>query len=437
MSTLRHALAWAMDHDPAMALRLALAQEQWWQIRGRLTSQAPLLAAVAEHADVGSDEWCAVRMCLGQAAGQLGDSAAALEHFTAVRDALEDTRRPASEAGPVLLSICLDGRSSTLLGMGRVDEAIDDGRRALDLARETGFPGLEAMALACLSGAAWQQRRPGRRPPARAPGAADARRDRRRAAADPQPDRDGDTDRGRRPGRRRADLHGSAGLEPGSGRPDESERPAVEHGDPRPADRPRRRRDGAPARAAPDRHADRAAADPARRPGLLRPSVRGHPAPGRGGHGVGGDVRTRRPLAAPAWVPESGRAGGFPAGSPPAARAGRDAGGRGAWRGHEPGHSRRVCPHARRCGAAAAGRGRSGGRRPADGRGPAAGLARLSPRERELVTLVAQGRTDAQIAAQLYITVRTVSSHLDRIRDKTGCRRRADLTRLALSAGLV
>jgi len=61
----------------------------------------------------------------------------------------------------------------------------------------------------------------------------------------------------------------------------------------------------------------------------------------------------------------------------------------------------------------------------------------LSPRERELVTLVAQGHTDAQIAAQLYITVRTVSSHLDRIRDKTGCRRRADLTRLALTAGLV
>jgi DNA-binding CsgD family transcriptional regulator len=71
---------------------------------------------------------------------------------------------------------------------------------------------------------------------------------------------------------------------------------------------------------------------------------------------------------------------------------------------------------------------------PPDG---AAVLARLSPRERELVTLVAQGRTDAQIAAQLYITVRTVGSHLDRVRDKTGCRRRADLTRMALSAGLV
>jgi DNA-binding CsgD family transcriptional regulator len=33
--------------------------------------------------------------------------------------------------------------------------------------------------------------------------------------------------------------------------------------------------------------------------------------------------------------------------------------------------------------------------------------------------------------------VRTVGSHLDRIRDKTGCRRRADLTRLPLQAGLV
>jgi len=65
------------------------------------------------------------------------------------------------------------------------------------------------------------------------------------------------------------------------------------------------------------------------------------------------------------------------------------------------------------------------------------GLDKLSPRERELLTLVARGRTDAQIAAQLQISVRTVSSHLDRIRGKTGCRRRADLTRLALRAGLI
>ena len=61
----------------------------------------------------------------------------------------------------------------------------------------------------------------------------------------------------------------------------------------------------------------------------------------------------------------------------------------------------------------------------------------LSARERELVTLVAQGLTDNEIAQRLYISIRTVRSHLDRIRDKTGCRRRAGLTRLALSTGLL
>jgi DNA-binding CsgD family transcriptional regulator len=65
------------------------------------------------------------------------------------------------------------------------------------------------------------------------------------------------------------------------------------------------------------------------------------------------------------------------------------------------------------------------------------GPAPLSRRERELVTLVAQGRTDAQIAGYLTISITTVRSHLERIRDKTGCRRRADLTRLALQDGLV
>ena len=67
----------------------------------------------------------------------------------------------------------------------------------------------------------------------------------------------------------------------------------------------------------------------------------------------------------------------------------------------------------------------------------APGPGTLSARERELVTLVAQGATNAQIAARLFISVRTVSSHLDRIRDKTGARRRADLTRLALSVGII
>ena len=64
-------------------------------------------------------------------------------------------------------------------------------------------------------------------------------------------------------------------------------------------------------------------------------------------------------------------------------------------------------------------------------------VARLSPRERELVGLVAGGFTDAQIAERLFISVRTVRSHLDRIRDKSGARRRAELTRLASAFGLI
>ena len=116
MASLRHfdaedatvscALAWAMDHDPGTALRLALALEPWWQIRGRLVGQAPLLAAVAEYAEPAGDEWCLARLGLGQAAGQSGDSAAALAHFTAVRDALQDPAYPDDAPGPWLLSLC-------------------------------------------------------------------------------------------------------------------------------------------------------------------------------------------------------------------------------------------------------------------------------------------------------------------------------------------
>jgi DNA-binding CsgD family transcriptional regulator len=63
-------------------------------------------------------------------------------------------------------------------------------------------------------------------------------------------------------------------------------------------------------------------------------------------------------------------------------------------------------------------------------------LTALSTREREVLTLVAAGRTDDRVAAELFISVKTVHSHLDRIRDKTGVRRRAELTRLAVRLGL-
>jgi hypothetical protein len=64
-----------------------------------------------------------------------------------------------------------------------------------------------------------------------------------------------------------------------------------------------------------------------------------------------------------------------------------------------------------------------------------AGAGRLA--DGAAVTLVGPERTEAQLALQLCMSVRTVCSHLDQIRDKTGCRLCAGLTRLALSAGLV
>jgi predicted ATPase/DNA-binding CsgD family transcriptional regulator len=74
---------------------------------------------------------------------------------------------------------------------------------------------------------------------------------------------------------------------------------------------------------------------------------------------------------------------------------------------------------------------------PAAGQDTADGSAGpLSEREREIVALVAGGATDAQIAERLFLSVNTVGSHLERIRDKTGVRRRAELVRYAIQAGI-
>jgi serine/threonine protein kinase len=48
-----------------------------------------------------------------------------------------------------------------------------------------------------------------------------------------------------------------------------------------------------------------------------------------------------------------------------------------------------------------------------------------------------QGHTDAEIAEQPHLSVRTVRSRVDQVRKKAACPRRADLIRLALQAGLV
>jgi DNA-binding CsgD family transcriptional regulator len=60
----------------------------------------------------------------------------------------------------------------------------------------------------------------------------------------------------------------------------------------------------------------------------------------------------------------------------------------------------------------------------------------LSAREREIVALLAGGASNARIAETLFVTPNTVRTHLDRIRDKTGARNRAELTRYAIQAGI-
>lgn len=60
----------------------------------------------------------------------------------------------------------------------------------------------------------------------------------------------------------------------------------------------------------------------------------------------------------------------------------------------------------------------------------------LSTRERQVLSLVAAGERDQDIAVTMQITIRTVRSYLDRIRDKTGRRRRPELTRFAIEEGL-
>ncbi len=61
-------------------------------------------------------------------------------------------------------------------------------------------------------------------------------------------------------------------------------------------------------------------------------------------------------------------------------------------------------------------------------------MERLTEREREILTLLAAGHQNRQIAAQLGISPRTVEVHKARIMEKLGCRSLADLIRMNLAA---
>jgi DNA-binding CsgD family transcriptional regulator len=427
-ATTGQVLDWAMQHDAAVALRLAAALAWWWQVRGRLAGQVPLLREAVDRTAAGSDAWCTGHIWLGQAALDSADPAGALRHFTAVRDAIGD-RGPSS-----LLARCLSGRSATLLTMGRIAESADDARRSVALAREGDYPVVEALALAVLA-----------------------------LLACAVGDRDAAGQLARQAEQITAGMHGPTARVCGH----TLTTVLIEAGDLAAAQRVCAVA-LAEARDAGDlwslgnllekmvvldlisgRYQDAAAH---LREGLqtaLQTGVRARLLDDLDCCGYLCALTGRGADAVTVWaavVVLQGREGfsvpshpdlpeGWLERQEPLREARRALGPAQARAAEERGQAMSLATAAEYALMLTA-----AGPQPATADGAAVtvpGADKLSPRERELVTLVAHGRTDAQIAAELYISVRTVSSHLDRIRDKTGCRRRADLTRLALSAGLV
>ncbi|MGH9128103.1 MAG: response regulator [Acidimicrobiales bacterium] len=64
-------------------------------------------------------------------------------------------------------------------------------------------------------------------------------------------------------------------------------------------------------------------------------------------------------------------------------------------------------------------------------------LARLTEREREVTALVAEGRSNEEIAAALFMSHATARTHVSRAMIKLGARSRAQLVVLAYESGLV
>ena len=63
-------------------------------------------------------------------------------------------------------------------------------------------------------------------------------------------------------------------------------------------------------------------------------------------------------------------------------------------------------------------------------------LARLTPREREMVQLLSEGYTAQQIAQQLHLSAKTVATHREHVFAKLQIQGIAELTRFALHEGL-
>lgn len=67
---------------------------------------------------------------------------------------------------------------------------------------------------------------------------------------------------------------------------------------------------------------------------------------------------------------------------------------------------------------------------------PESAFTRLTPREREVLQLVAEGSTTAEIGDRLNVSVKTVATHRDKIKQKLNIQSIAGLTKYAIREGL-
>ena len=74
---------------------------------------------------------------------------------------------------------------------------------------------------------------------------------------------------------------------------------------------------------------------------------------------------------------------------------------------------------------------------PGDGQPPVQPIDPLTDREEEVLVTVARGRTNAEIADELYISVSTVKSHLASLMNKLGARNRVEIAMWAYETGRI